>query len=101
MLILLTCLLSYRGILHVEAEVRGDLADHLWSDTRRLPRISVDECVFAKRVDQSRKASRLLMQLNYGVPRKQFKRIGVSRQFQTSTDVTLGLVQIQGAKART
>ena len=41
------------------------------------------------------------MQFENGFSRKQFGRIGVSRQLQAAVDVAASLVQIEGAKART
>src|SRR5437660_1825139 len=41
------------------------------------------------------------MQFENGFSRKQFGRIGVSRQLQAAVDVATSLVQIEGAKVRT
>ena len=44
---------------------------------------------------------RLLVQFENSFSRKQFGRIGVSRQLQAAVDVAASLVQIEGAKVRT
>src|SRR5579864_2588168 len=90
----------FRGQHHIQAEVSSDLLHDLGRDAAQLPRISLDQCILTKRVDQPRIAPRLPVEFHDGFHRKRFSRVRASCDLQAPIDVPTRLIQIEGAQVR-